>query len=111
VQVRVIPVADRHHGFCEGLLAKIPFRADFDDRDMSVGKKIRDAGRRWIPYTLVVGDREVTGDDLTVRMHGGEQSSYSLDQLNETIRTGLVGKPFRPLNVPARLSERPIFVG
>jgi threonyl-tRNA synthetase len=111
VQVRVIPVSDKHHAFCESLLTKIPCRVDFDDRDMSVGKKIRESGRRWIPYTLVVGDREVAGDNLTVRIHGGEQVELSLDQLNELIEQAQEGRPFRPLNVPVRLSERPIFVG
>jgi threonyl-tRNA synthetase len=111
IQVRIIPVSDKHHAFCESLLEKIPFRVDFDDRDMSVGKKIRESGRHWIPYTLVVGDREVEGDELTVRVHGGEQRAFSLDELNETIKQELAGRPYRPLNVPVRLSERPIFVG
>jgi threonyl-tRNA synthetase len=110
-QVRLIPVSDKHYSFCESLLEKIPYRVDFDDRDMSVGKKIRQSGRHWIPYTLVIGDREVAGDELTVRVHGGEQRSSSLDRLIELIGERVVGKPTRPLNVPARLSERPIFVG
>jgi threonyl-tRNA synthetase len=111
IQVRVIPVSEKHHEFCTSLLGGIPFRVDFDDRDMSVGKKIRESGRHWIPYTLVVGDREIGGDELTVRVHGGEQRQISLDQLNELIRQETAGRPYRPLNVPARLSERPIFVG
>ncbi len=110
-QVRVIPVADRHHAFCETILQKIPYRADFDDRDMSVGKKIREAGRRWIPYVLVVGDREADGGDLSVRVHGGEQQALMVEQLNAIIGERTAGKPFKPLNVPRRLSERPIFVG
>jgi threonyl-tRNA synthetase len=110
-QVRIIPVADRHRAFCDSLLASIPFRADLDDRDMSMGKKIREAERRWIPYILVVGDREVEGGELAVRMHGGEQATFSLDRLLSTIRARVEGKPMKPLNVPARLSERPIFVG
>jgi len=111
IQVRVIPVSDKHHDFCESLLERIPFRVDFDDRDMSVGKKIRESGRHWVPYTLVVGDREVGGDELTVRIHGGEQIQISLDKLVERIADETAGRPYRPLNVPARLSERPIFVG
>jgi threonyl-tRNA synthetase len=78
---------------------------------MSVGKKVREAERRWIPYILVVGDREVDGGELSVRVHGGEQLSLALDQLNSLIQEKLEGMPFLPLNVPARLSERPIFVG
>ena len=111
IQVRIIPVSEKHHEFCESLLERIPFRVDFDDRDMSVGKKIRESGRHWVPYTLVVGDREVEGDELTVRIHGGEQKQISLDQLNELIKQETAGMPTRPLNVPVRLSERPIFVG
>jgi len=111
IQVRIIPVSDKHHAFCESLLEKMPFRVDFDDRDMSVGKKIRESGRHWIPYTLVVGDREVEGDELTVRIHGGEQRAFSIEELNETIKQELAGRSYRPLNVPVRMSERPIFVG
>jgi len=110
-QVRIIPVADRHHAFCESLLEKIPFRADFDDRDMSVGKKIRQAGRRWVPYVIVIGDREIESDEFSVRIHGGEQESFSLDRLNSLIEEKTTGRPFRSLNVPKRLSLRPIFVG
>ena len=111
VQVRIIPVADRHRGFCEELLTKIPFRADLDDRDMSVGKKVREAERRWVPYILVIGDREVEGGELSVRVHGGDQHSFELDRLISLIEEETEGLPFLPLNIPARLSERPIFVG
>ncbi len=110
-QVRIIPVADRHREFSAELLSKIPFRADLDDRDMSVGKKIRQAERRWTPYILVVGDREMEGGELSLRVHGGEQSTLTLEALLSRIESELRGKPFLPLNVPAKLSERPIFVG
>lgn len=111
IQIRIIPVADRHRAFSADLLSKIPFRADLDDRDMSVGKKIRDAERRWVPYILVVGDREMEGGELSLRVHGGEQSSLTLDAFISRIEAELKGKPFLPINVSARLSERPIFVG
>lgn len=110
-QVRIIPVAERHYEFCGSLLERIPFRTDFDDRDMSVGKKIREAGRHWIPYTLVVGDREMESGEFAVRVRGGDQETLSLEQLISAIEARTEGKPFAALNVPARLSERPIFVG
>jgi threonyl-tRNA synthetase len=110
-QVRVIPVAERHHAFCESLLEKIPFRVDFDDRDMSVGKKIREAERSWVPYTLVVGDRETQGSELSVRVHGGEQKALSVEGLVAIIAEATAGRPHAPINVPVRLSARPIFVG
>ena len=74
-------------------------------------KKVREAERRWIPFILVVGDREAESGEFTVRTHGGEQRTMSLDGLNATIEKVIAGRPFRPLNVPIRLSERPIFVG
>ncbi len=110
-QVRIIPVADRHRAFSAELLSKVPFRADMDDRDMSVGKKIREAERRWTPYILVVGDREMEGGELSLRVHGGEQSSLTLEALLSRIESEVKGRPFLPINVPAKLSERPIFVG
>jgi len=111
IQVRLIPVADRHRAFCEEMLAGFPFRADLDDRDMSMGKKIRQAERRWVPYILVVGDREMEDGELSVRAHGGEQQKLALDGFVKMLEEQLQGKPFLPINVPTRLSERPIFVG
>ncbi|MBD3348463.1 MAG: threonine--tRNA ligase [Candidatus Eisenbacteria bacterium] len=111
IQVRVIPGADRHREFCENLIAKIPARVDLDDRDMSMGKKIREAERRWVPYILVVGDREVEGGELSVRAHGGEQEKLTLEGLVRMLEPKMQDKPYRPINVPVRLSERPIFVG
>jgi threonyl-tRNA synthetase len=110
-QVRIIPVAERHNDFCASLLRKIPYRADLDDRDMSVGKKIRDAGRNWIPYVLVVGDNEIESGSLTVRVRGDDQETMSIEQLNAAIEEKIKGLPYKPLNVAARLSVRPIFVG
>jgi len=110
-QVRLIPVAERHHEFCESLLGKMSGRVDFDDRDMSVGKKIREAERRWVPYVLVVGDREIESGELSVRTRDNEQKTHAPSELNSIIEEQISGKPWRPLNVPVRLSERPIFVG
>jgi len=111
IQARIIPVADRHRAFCEELLSRIPFRVDLDDRDMSMGKKIREAERHWVPYSLVVGDREVEGGELSVRTHGGEQQKLSLEAFIGKLEEQVDGMPFLPINVPVKLSERPIFVG
>jgi threonyl-tRNA synthetase len=106
-----VPVAERHQALSESLLESLPFRVDVDDRDMTVGKRVREAERRWIPYILVVGDREEESGNLTVRIHGGEQESRTIDELRGIIEKEVAGKPMRRLNVPVRLSQRPIFVG
>jgi threonyl-tRNA synthetase len=85
VQVRVIPVGEGHrekaHRLEEELAA---FRADIDERDETVGKRIRDAELEKIPYVVVYGDKE-SDESLAVRKRGGEQITLSLDALRAEI--------------------------
>jgi threonyl-tRNA synthetase len=83
VQVRVIPVGDDHREPAteiRGALAKAGFRVDVDDRDETVGKRIRDAELEKIPKVIVYGDRE-SPESLSIRDRGGEQSTTGLVQL------------------------------
>ncbi len=77
VQVRVIPVGEGHREAAQALAAKIPYRAEVDDSDDTVGKRIRNAEVEKIPYVVVYGDRE-SEDALAIRERGGEQSTKSL---------------------------------
>ena len=72
VQAIVLPIADRHAEAAAGVLAALQdagLRAELDDRTESVGRKIRDAELRKVPYMLVVGDREAESDTVAVREH------------------------------------------
>jgi threonyl-tRNA synthetase len=83
VQVRVIPVGDDHRepaAEIRDALAKAGFRVDVDDRDETVGKRIRDAELEKIPKVIVYGDRE-SPESLSIRDRGGEQSTIGLVQL------------------------------
>jgi threonyl-tRNA synthetase len=74
VQAIVLPIADRHHQYGQAVRSRLidaGLRAEFDDRSESVGRKIRDAELRKIPYMLVVGDREAERDEVSVREHRG----------------------------------------
>jgi threonyl-tRNA synthetase len=74
VQAILLPIADRHADYCRRVLSDLTtagVRAEFDERSESVGRKIRDAELRKIPYMLVVGDREVEAGEVSVRAHGG----------------------------------------
>ena len=64
------------------------FRVDVDERDETLGKRIRDAELEKIPYTIVYGDRE-SDESLAVRERGGEQSTLSLSELLERFRAEL----------------------
>jgi len=55
------------------------FRVDLDERDDTVGKRIRDAELEKIPYVIVYGDRE-SDESLAVRERGGGQSTQTLDE-------------------------------
>lgn len=111
VQVRVIPVSDAHVEGAQRLADRIPYRVDLDDRDAKLGKKIRDAEREWLPYVLVVGEKELSGGDLTVRPRTGPQQEMPLDAFLAGLAAETAGKPARALSLPRLLSRRPIFVG
>ncbi|MCU4139850.1 MAG: Threonyl-tRNA synthetase [Methanophagales archaeon] len=88
-----------------------------DDREESVSRKIRDAGREWIPFVAVVGDKEVESGKLsvTIREESTKEKAkiveMSVSELKERVLLAIRGKPFRNLPIPEKLSERPKFVG
>jgi threonyl-tRNA synthetase len=85
VQVRLIPVGEDHRGAVHELERKLEgFRVDADQRDETVGKRIRDAEVEKVPYVVVYGDKE-SDDSLAVRKRGGEQITLSLDALRAEI--------------------------
>ena len=113
-QVRIIPVASKHTEFGEkivGELNKNSIRADIDDRELSVGKKIREAESEWIHYILVIGDKEVDGSELVVRDRlSKSQYGIALDNLMKKIKQEISDKPYLPLNLPVYLSKRPLIM-
>ena len=81
VQVRIVPVGEGHREAARALAEKLSaFRVEVDERDETVGKRIRDAEVEKIPYVVVFGDRE-SEQALAVRGRGGEQSTRTLDEL------------------------------
>ena len=113
-QVRIIPVASKHTEFSEKILDELNknnIRSDIDDRELSVGKKIREAESEWIHYILVIGDKEVDGNELVVRERlSKSQYGIALDNLMKKIKQEVSGKPYMPLNLPVYLSKRPLIM-
>src|SRR3954462_5124414 len=81
VQAIVLPVADRHADYAREVQSSLgDFRVEVDRRTESIGRKIREAELRKIPYMLVLGDREVESDTLSVRRHReGDLGTLSLE--------------------------------
>jgi threonyl-tRNA synthetase len=86
VQIRIIPVGEDHREAARELKEKGlgEYRVEVDERDETVGKRIRDAEIEKIPYVIVYGDKE-SEESLAVRKRGGEQSTLSLDGLRAEI--------------------------
>ncbi len=111
-QVRIIPVKDDFIGCAVqemDFFSKYGFRVDIDDRDLSVSRKIRDAEKEWIPYIVVIGQKEKERDILTVRIRGGEVREMKREDLLEILKEKTDGKPKRRLPLPPLLSQRAKF--
>jgi threonyl-tRNA synthetase len=115
-QVRIIPVAERHQARALEIASELGLRTDIDDRDETVGKKIRDAGREWIPYVAVIGDEELASGELTVTVRADStpkspaKVKMSPADLKARISAETAGKPWRRLPLAMLLSERPKFI-
>ena len=88
VQLRLIPVGESHREAVRDLGERIRgqgLRVDIDERDETLGKRIRDAELEKIPFVVVYGDKE-SDDSLAVRGRGGEQATKSLAELLSDLR-------------------------
>ena len=119
-QIRFIPVSSDFVKTCEKFIdefnKKSPYvhiRADIDDREESVSRKIRDAEKEWTPVIVVVGEKESKSKTFTPRFRtkdiGKDNQSYKLDELYKLINdiTGSYPQSRIPLNV--YMSKRPKF--
>jgi threonyl-tRNA synthetase len=84
VQARVIPIADAHKGFGEEVLNKLKeagVRAEMDAGNETLGKKVREAKTQKVPYTLVIGDKEVADGTATLEGREGKVGALSIDDI------------------------------
>jgi threonyl-tRNA synthetase len=115
-QVRLIPISDKFLDKMEELATLIGshcIRVDIDDSASTLQKKIREAEQEWIPYIIVVGEKEIESGTLSVRVRElkGQQQNLTTEQLIATVSEKIAGKPYKPLPLPPLLSKRPQFHG
>jgi threonyl-tRNA synthetase len=120
-QIRVIPVTEQYFAEAKIIaeeIAKHNVRADWDDRSLTMQRKIREAETEWVPYIVVIGQREIKSSVLTVRdrqLYGagkvGKLRKMKLEELVTETRERTENKPFKPLTLPKALSKRPRFYG
>src|SRR5579872_2884641 len=100
VQAIVLPISDRHLEYARGVADRLRargLRAELDRRTESVGRKIREAELRKIPYMLVAGDREQEVGEVSLREHGrGDTGSMPVEafaeRLKEQVQTRSAGR-------------------
>jgi threonyl-tRNA synthetase len=119
-QIRFIPVGVDFIKICEKFIEEfnkkspyIHIRADIDDREESVGRKIRDAEQEWVPIIVVVGEKESKSKTFTPRFRvntiGKENFSYKLDELYDLICNKISDFPQYRLPLSVHISKRPKF--
>jgi len=115
-QVRIIPVSEKYLDDAVSLAKSMSgVRVDVDDRNETLGKKIREAAREWVPYIAVVGEKEIEGGVITVTVRSEstqkeqKKITIKLSELEKRIHDEIKGKPFKPLPLPTLLSKRPSF--
>ncbi len=108
-QVRIIPVGEGFVDDCVSLARSLPGRVDVDDRDATLGKKIREAEREWVNIIVVYGEKERETGKLSVRLRSGEKKTMTVEELADRIKELQGDYPFRPLPLPMLLSKRPQF--
>ncbi len=89
VQARIVPIGERQEGYAAEVFAALQeadIRAELDTSGDSLGKKIRNSKTDKVPYTLVVGDKEVEAKTVTVESRTGNEGAVSIEDLIKRIR-------------------------
>lgn len=83
-QIAVLPISEKFHDYAKEVYLKLQesdIRGFIDERDEKIGKKIRDAEVKKVPYMLIVGEQEMEGKSVALRAHGkGDQGSMKIDE-------------------------------
>ncbi len=94
VQVKVLPIADKFHNYAERTVSKLKaagIRVEFDTRNEKIGYKIREAQLEKVPYMLIIGEKEMDSDTVSVRSRdqgdlGGQKLQVFIEKLNKEIK-------------------------
>ncbi|MEL6306033.1 MAG: threonine--tRNA ligase, partial [Bacteroidota bacterium] len=94
-QAIVLPVSEKHEKYAQKVLNSLEnheIRALIDDRNETVGKKIREAEMQKIPFMLIVGEQEENSEKISVRKHGGEDlGALDIDSFSDLVASEISG--------------------
>ena len=96
VQVKILPISDKFITYAQNVLNQLKnndIRAEIDDRSEKIGKKIRDTELAKIPIMLIIGEKEVNEQRVSVRRQGkGDEGTKTLDEVIENIKEEVENK-------------------
>jgi len=112
-QVRICPVSEKFIEKANEISVKlneVQIRTDVDDKDNTLSKKISEAESEWIPYMVVLGEKEISSGKLALRnRQTGKIENRLIEELIELLSKEQKKMPWKPLPLPAQLSRRPSF--
>lgn len=112
IQLRIVPVRNEFVEDAKFLLKRLEgrrVRADVDDREETLSKKIRQAEMEWVPYVAVLGENELKSGMLSVNeRETGKKLSLSLEELASLIEEKTAGHAFSQPTFPSLMSKRPL---
>lgn len=96
VQVKILPISDKFLSYAENILSQLKnndIRAEIDDRNEKIGKKIRDTELAKIPIMLIIGEKEVNEEKVSMRRQGkGDEGIKTLAEVIENIKEEVKNK-------------------
>jgi threonyl-tRNA synthetase len=89
MQVKILPISDKFMDYAKQVLSALKaagVRAEIDDRNEKIGKKIRDAELMKVPYMLVIGEKEMNESQVSIRRQGkGDMGAKALSEFVQEI--------------------------
>jgi threonyl-tRNA synthetase len=96
LQVKILPISDKFMEYSQHIAKQLKsngIRVEIDDRSEKIGKKIRDTELARVPYMLVVGEKEMNENAVSLRIQGqGDQGSVPLSELVTRMREAIVNR-------------------
>ena len=100
LQVKILPISDKYSEYAHHVAARLKnadVRGEVDDRSEKIGRKIRDTELMKTPYMLIVGEKEMADNTVSVRIHGeGDKGAVSIDtfisEVQDIVATQIKGK-------------------
>ena len=112
-QARIIPISENFLKEAEKIaenISKDRIRIDVDDRSLHFEKKILEAEQEWVPYIIVLGEKELQSKKLAVRTRQtGKIENVSEKDFVANLKKEQGEMPWRPLSLPVLISKRPKF--